>query len=883
MWFRGFFRRRDRDAQLNEELQFHLDEEAEERREQGLSADDARWAARRDLGNLALLQEDTRAVWGWTFVEQLGQDLRYGLRSLVRSPSFTAAAALTIALGVGANTAVFSLMNAVLFRSLPVPNPAELVFPEAAGSAGTSGAPPYPCLVRLRDETKSFAGLSAFTNVDEMRVEIDRGPEQATGIAASGNFLEVLGVKAAMGRLLETRDENMDPPVALIADRYWQRRFGADPAVLGKTFVFGTRAYTIVGVLPGGFRGLEPGRIPDIVMPLHVDKRLEEDASTWAFLAIARLKPGITLARAQAEADAVFRSFMSTQQASYPADMLARSFHHLELTPAAYGLNSLRGKYSKPLYLLMGIVGLLLLLAAANIANLLLARGIARQREFAIRLATGAGRARLVRQLTTETLLLAVIGAVPGIFLAGWAVRIVESMFAQGRRAIVLEASLDFRVLAFSTIVTFAAALLSGLFPAWRVFRADPEEALKAGHARAGDSRGAATLSRALVSLQVAVSLILLVGAVSFVRTLWNLRRIDTGVSNDRALTMSVEVVQAHEKPDEAGAFWGRLLADIRGIPGVRSAAMSVLTPLSGRDRGMRVRVRGFQPANPRDAQIHINQVSEGYFETLGIPLVRGRMLSDRDAAGAPRVALLNETAARKFFAGRDAVGEEIRFQGNDTAWRIVGVVHDTRHRSLRETPAPFVFLPIRQPKDADRRVTLSVVAANPGSEAALLSAIRNVVATTDSRMLVSEVITLRSQFENTILTERLLSGLAAVFGALALLLAAVGLYGVLSHYIGRQRRAIGIRMALGASAASIRRRVLWQSLMIVITGLAVGLPFAILAARAADTLFWDVTSRDLVNYGSPMVVLALVGLISSFVPARTASRIAPAEALRHD
>jgi predicted permease len=381
----------------------------------------------------------------------------------------------------------------------------------------------------------------------------------------------------------------------------------------------------------------------------------------------------------------------------------------------------------------------------------------------------------------------------------------------------------------------------------------------------------------------VALSLILLVGAVTFVRTLWNLRHVDTGVADDRVLTMSVEVVEAHKDPDASGAFWGRLLSDIRAIPGVRSASMSVLTPLSGRDRGSRARIRGYQPPTPQDAAVHINQVSEGYFETLGVPLLRGRMLTGNDASGGPRVALLNDTAARKFFAGRDPIGESIGFTGTDVQYRIVGVVRDTRHRSLREPPPPFVFVPLRQPKEADRRVTLTVAAANPGAESALLPSIRSLVARTDSRMLVSEVITLRSQFENTLLSERLLSSLAAAFGALAVVLAAVGLYGVLSHHIGRQRHAIGIRMALGASGSSVRFRVFRQSLLMVAAGLAFGLPFAVFAARAADSLFWEVTSRDPETYVFAIGVLALVGLVSSYLPARNASTIEPAEALRHD
>jgi predicted permease len=828
------------------------------------------------------VQEETRSAWGWTLLEQLGQDVRYGMRSLRKSPSFAAGVALTVALGVGANTAIFSLFNAVLLQTLPVRNPGELVFPEAAGTAGTNGAPPYPCLMRMRDGVQGFAGLSIFTSNDELRVEIDAPPEQAIGQAVSGNYFDLLGVKASLGRLLEPEDEKLSPPAAVISDRYWRRRFGGSPDAIGKTIVYRRRTFTIVGVTPPEYLGLQPGSRVDVAFPISIEGRALSEPGLWAFHAIARLNAGVTAARARAEADAIFQSFMSEHRSTYPSDMLRKNFHHIELLPAARGHDSLRRRFSKPLQALMGIVGLLLLLAGANVANLLLARGISRAREFAIRLATGASRGRLVRQVIVETLLLCALGAIPGVGLSVWAVRTIEGVFAQGRRPIALDAAMDWRVLGFSMAVTAGIGLFAALLPARRVFRTDPEEALKEGHSRGGESRGAATASRVLVAFQVAVSLVLLVGAVTFVRTLQNLRNVSLGFRNDSVLTMSVEVPEAYARPEQAGAFWGQLLDHVRELPGVRAAAISVLTPLSGRDRGNFVRIRGYEPTTSRDRAIKLNQVSEGYFETLGIPVLRGRPLTAADAAGASKVALVNEAAARKYFGARDPIGEMLEFPGNDSAYRIAGVVGDTKHRDLRQPPDAFAYLPIRQPRESERRITLSVAAADAGAEMALVQPIRALVARTDSRMLVSEIITLRAQVDSTLLTERLLSGLAGAFGALAVILAAVGLYAVLSHHIGRQRQAIGIRMALGASASSIRRRVLRQSSLIVLAGLAAGLPFAVVASRAGESLFWGVAYGDPSIYLIAVGVLCAVGFVSAYIPARAASSIEPAEALRN-
>src|SRR5262245_22221527 len=473
------------DSDFHAEIEAHIRLEADRLIAEGMPPTEALAAARRALGNATIVQERFYESRRWLWWDQLRQDLRYGARSLRKSPAFTAAAVLTIALGVGANTGVFSLVDAVLLQSLPVRNPSELFFPVAAGPAGRSGAPPYPCLERLPVETASIAAMSAFTNHDELRIEVDGRPEAVVGQLVSGNYFQLLGVKPQIGRLIEPEDERMNPPAAVISDHRWRRRYGGDPAVIGETFSDGKRTFTIVGVMPAEFVGLKPGSRADVAMPITLARALLTDREARVFHAIVRLKPGVSVERAIAESNAVFDSFMSGSRA--PADLIRQQMQRLELEPAGAGFDTLRRRFGKPLWALMGIVGLVLLMATANITNLLLARGLARQREFAIRLATGAGRVRLVRQLLTEILLLFALGAIPGVVVAKWGVGAVESMFTEGRRAITLEANLNWRVLLFSVLVTLAAGLLSGVFPAWRAFRASPDSAMHEGHARTGE------------------------------------------------------------------------------------------------------------------------------------------------------------------------------------------------------------------------------------------------------------------------------------------------------------------------------------------------------------------------------------------------------------
>jgi predicted permease len=877
MWFGG---RREQD--FRDEIESHVRIEADRLIAEGLSGREAEAAARRAFGNIAIVREKFYESRRWLGFDQVMQDLRYGLRLLRKAPGFTAAVALTIALGLGANTAVFSLIDAVLLRSLPVQNPKQLVFLETRGVEGASGPPPYPCFTKLRAETDVFAGAAAFVS-DELRVEIDGKAEQVMGQVASGNYFDVLGLKPALGRLMNAEDEKLNSPIAVISDRYWRRRFGADPAAIGKSISYRRQTFTIVGVTPSYFVGLRPGSPIDITFPIGIERELQADAGAfWLEGIIARLNSGVSSSRAEAESDAVFRSFMSASR--HPADFVAKHFSRLQVIPAAHGTDVLRRRFSRPLYALMGVAALVLMLAIANVANLLLARGFTRRGEFGMRLAIGAGRGRILRQVLTETVLLFGLGAVPGIMLAGWGVRLIETFFQEGRRPVAVEAGLNGHVLTFSLIATLAGALIAGLFPAWRAVQIDPEQAIKEGESRISEPRNGALMTQALVAFQVGLSLVLLVGAVVFVRTLLNLRHIDPGFRNEDVLTLSIQLPDGLTKTSKYAGMWDQVLETVRAVPGVRAVGLATFAPLSGRDRGGMVKIRGYEPPTWEDGVVHIDQVSAGYFESLGIGLLRGRLLSDRDTAATMKVAVINESAARKYFRQRNPLGESLDFvrKGDNSSYRIVGVVQDTKHMNLRESSARFAFIPIRQARDVEQRVTLLVAPSQPNREMALLQPIRSGLMKVSPGILISDVITMRHQLDSTLVTERLLAGLSGAFGALALILACVGLYGVLSYQIGRQRQSIGIRMALGATPLTVASSVLRQSVVVISIGLLCGLPFAFWEARTAETMLWGVKASDPSTYLASAALLWVVGIVSAYLPARRASTIEPGIALRH-
>ena len=810
-------------------------------------------------------------------LDDLASDLGYAWRTLRRSPGFTVVAALTIALGVGGTTAVFSLADEALLRTLPVRAPQELVFVKVTRSAtGLDGSFSYPLMERFRAHSRSLGGIAAYAT-DHMPLVVEGSAEQVFVQIASGGYFDLLGVRAVLGRTLTADDERLQPAVAVISHQYWQRRFSGSPDVLGTVVRYEDRPVTIVGVTAPSFRGLELGDRVDITVPITtVGEELLRDARRgWWFRAVARLAPGATAEGARSELESILHGFL-TDVGAMPADR--RTADRVQLVSAARGGGGMREQLARPIWLLLALMGAVLTIACTNVANLLLARGAARQRELAIRAAIGAGRLRLVRQLLTESLLLFTLGAAGGTLVAAFVAGLLSDFLAIGRLPILLDLAIDGRVLAFTAGVCLLTGLLSGLAPALRASRGGAPAELRSGAVAKSGTRATLPVSRWLVIVQVAASVVILVGGMLLVRTLGNLRSVDAGFRADGVLIVSVRPLSPALTAGERDRLFAAILERAERLPGVQSASISVLTPLSGRDRTRRVEAPGLEQRAAADA--HINVVSPAYFDTFRIPLRRGRPFSAHDDADAPSVAVINEAAARFYLGARDPIGARLALDSaNGEAIEVVGVVADVRHHSLRDGAPRFVYLPFAQAGDGSRRRTLAVRAR--GEPLAALGPVRGAVEAIDREILVSDVMTMEQQLDQALLRERLVSALSTAFGALGLLLAAIGLYGLASYAVVRRTGEIGIRMALGASPRAIRTLMLRDGLRLVALGVAIGMPLSLLAARAMRAMLYGVSPADPVTVAASLGLLGAVAGLAAYLPARRASRVDPMVALR--
>jgi predicted permease len=894
---RNFFRKRELEGDLNAELQSHLAMLADEHVRRGMSLEEARHAARRDFGGLEQAKESYRDQRGLPFLETLVQDVRYALRMLRKSPGFTAVVVLTLALGIGANTAIFSLMNAVLLQSLPVRNPEELVVLRYADAQaeGASEDFSYPMYEALRDKSAVFDGVLTRSGVS-FNVTYGGQSELLYGELVSGNYYEVLGARPWLGRLLSPEDDRTPGahPVAVISYGYWQARFASDPSIVGKKILLDGQPMTVVGVSAPGFFGTEMARDPAIRVPMMMTltfkpvpaNRMQSARHRWLTI-LARRKPDIGAAQAQASTDVLYHQALEEQlNALGPSvkehDRERILSSHIRLDDGSQGFAHLRGEMQRPLMLMFSVTAMVLLVACANLANLLLARSAKRRKEVAVRLAIGAGPGRLIRQWLTESVLLGLLGGAAGILFAFWLktglIRFLPADFSSN-----LKAPLDARVMGFLAIASVFTGLLFGLAPALQISRSSVTEAMHGESAVTVSREGVFSLRNALVFLQVALSLPLLIGAGLFLHSLRNLRGIDMGFVKENVFLANLNPSLNGYSTERIRGLYGDLLTRVRMLPGVRAASLTTSSAISGGWDSLSVRVEGYQPRQDENMSPNAAIISPGYFASLGIPFVAGRDFTDQDAAGRPKVVIINQTFAHYFFGDANPIGKRISLDDDPKTpldMEIIGVVKDAKYVSLREKPRRHFYTPLAQePHLFD--MTLQVRTANDPRSIGDL--VRAQVHDLDPNLPLYATTTLEIQIDNSLIEERLLTWLSSLFGMLATLLAAVGLSGVVAFSVARRTREIGVRMALGAQRRDILLLAMSQMVPAVSLGVAVGLVAAYALNHLLGSMLYDVGSTDLATFAGAGILLATVAALAAYLPARRAAQVDPLMALRYE
>jgi predicted permease len=902
-WLRASFHRSRVETDMDRELRFHMERYAEDLVRTGLSPAEAQRRARAEFGAVEARKDECREALGLRLIDDLLADFRYALRMLRDSPAFTIVAVVSLALGIGANTAIFTLMEAALWKTIPVKNPEQLRLlswvsgPKPAmdsswgqwtqtPSTASSTSFSYAALRGMQQHDESVRNLFAFKPAGRIVAVIDGHAELVGSELVSGNFYEATGVSTIAGRALGAADDTRSTgEVAVISDSFWSRRFGRDASALGKQIRLNQVPVMIVGVNSPDFKGMEPGQNPDVFLPLSVQPAilpnqyspakgsLLDDPDTWWLLVMARLRPDVSESRAQAALDLVVRQVVRD---SLPGRK-KRDMPRMRLLTGSRGLDQLREEFHRPLLVLLSLTGLVLLIACANLANLLLARATAREREISVRLALGASRWRIVRQMLTEGLLLASLGGGAGLLLGYWMRNGIPNLLATSWRPNSFQGQFDLFVLLVSVGIAFLTGILFSLAPAWQSTRVQVNSALKGG-ARGTMSLPKLLIGKSLVVFQISLSLLLLVGAGLFTRTLANLKSADLGFRPERLLLFTLDPPRTRYAGEARKALFSRLAEQIDAIPGVQSATLSQAVLVANSTSTTRFRIPG-RDRRPGDAdKASINDVGGRFFETMGIPILSGRSLSVRDRGNGLRVAVVNQQFVRNFFPDGEALGKAI-VNGGET-YQIVGICGDAKSRDIRTAIPPTFYRPFLQAKDLSN-MTFEIKTA--ASDASIVKSVREAVRSIDKDLPVFDIRTQTEQIDATLSHERLFAALTSSLGLLALVLAGVGIYGIMAYAVARRTSEIGVRMALGAQGRQVLAMILGETALLAGAGVAIGIAAAAGLSRYIRSMLYGLQPSDPLTFAGAVLLLLVIALLAGWRPARKASRLDPMVALRHE